>query len=163
MPAAIETFNEIMDALDPPMLIVTTTVGEQRAGCLVGFAAQCSIDPPRFLVGLSVRNHTLRVARRADALAVHVLPAGAHALAELFGGETGDTTDKFARCAWRTGPAGLPILEDCGSWFAGSVLVRHELGDHVGYLLEPFAAAGDGRRDFLKYSQAKRIEPGHDA
>jgi flavin reductase (DIM6/NTAB) family NADH-FMN oxidoreductase RutF len=160
---AIETFNEIMGALDHPMLVVTTAVGKQRAGCLVGFATQCSIEPPRFLVGLSARNRTLRLAARAETLAVHVLPAGAGALAQLFGGETGDELDKFARCAWHTGPSGLPILDDCPSWFAGRVLARHELGDHVGYLLEPFAAASDGARDLLMYSQAKQIAPGHEA
>ena len=47
----------------------------------------------------------------ADALAVHFLPDSADDLAELFGSQTGDTVDKFARCRWHPGPAGLPILE----------------------------------------------------
>ena len=39
---------------------------------------------------------------------MHLVPADATGLAELFGGETGD--DKFARCEWSAGPEGLPIL-----------------------------------------------------
>ena len=47
------TFNELMSVLDYPMLIVTARAGDERDGCLVGFATQASIDPPRFLVGIS--------------------------------------------------------------------------------------------------------------
>ncbi len=59
----------------------------------MGFATQCSIDPPRFLVCLSKANHTYRVAHEADTLGVHFVPTDAESLAELFGGETGDRVD----------------------------------------------------------------------
>jgi flavin reductase (DIM6/NTAB) family NADH-FMN oxidoreductase RutF len=139
-------------------------VGDERAGCLVGFATQCSIDPPRFLVCVSDKNRTHRVlSHGADAIAVHVVPRGADALVELFGGETGDDEDKFARSGWSPGPAGLPILEDCPSWFAGRIVDRVPLGDHVGYVLEPF----DGRAGYdgpaFPFSRAKAVEPGHEA
>ena len=97
------TFNALVSELDYPMFVVTTAAGGERAGCLVGFATQSSIDPPRFLVCLSKQNRTYRVARDADLLAVHSLPADATDLAELFGGETGDRVDKFAQCDWRPG------------------------------------------------------------
>ncbi|MFE2251449.1 flavin reductase, partial [Streptomyces lavendulae] len=44
------------DYLDGPVYVVAVAVavGAERAGCLVGFASQCSIDPPRFIVWLSV-------------------------------------------------------------------------------------------------------------
>src|SRR3954447_7295179 len=85
------TFNALMGALDYPMFIVTTRVGETRAGCLVGFAGQVSIDPPRFMACLSDKNRTYRVAADgADHLVVHLVPERAVELAELFGGRTGD-------------------------------------------------------------------------
>ena len=40
---------------------------------------------------------------------MHFVPADGEEIAELFGSETGDEVDKFARCAWHEGPAGLPI------------------------------------------------------
>jgi flavin reductase (DIM6/NTAB) family NADH-FMN oxidoreductase RutF len=156
-----DTFAELTADLDYFMLVVTTTVAGERAGCLVGFSTQCSIDPPRFLVCLSDKNHTTRIAARADALAVHFLPDTAGDLAELFGSETGDRVDKFARCGWHAGPAGLPILDPCGRWFAGRVLERRPLGDHVGYLLEPFAAVREDAGDTFDFHRAKRLEPGH--
>src|SRR5919106_332536 len=100
------------------MFIVTVAAGGERAGCLVGFATQCSIDPPRFLICLSDKNRTFRVARDADLLIVHLVPQEADDLAELFGSETGDEIDKFARCGWSPGPGGAPVLDACGNWFA---------------------------------------------
>lgn len=157
-------FNRVAGELDTPMFIVTA-VGQdgQRAGCLVGFATQTSIDPSRFLVCLSRKNRTYRVARGAAFLAVHLVPRDAEQLAELFGGHTGDDTDKFARCDWYPGPHGLPVLRGCPDWFAGRVLDRLALGDHVGFLLEPVAAHQEGTEAQFELPEAKHIEPGHPA
>src|SRR3954470_11824668 len=118
----MESFNALMGELDYPMFIVTTAAGGERSGCLVGFATQCSIHPPRFLACLSVKNHTFRVARDAEALGVHFVPADGGDVAELFGGETGDEVDKFAQVAWHEGPKGIPIVEACRNWFVGRIL-----------------------------------------
>jgi flavin reductase (DIM6/NTAB) family NADH-FMN oxidoreductase RutF len=163
MPSAADTFTEITGSLDYPMLVVTTAASGQRAGCLVGFSTQCSIDPARFLVCLSDKNHTFRVAERASAVAVHVLSPGDRALAALFGTETGDQVDKFARCRWHQGPRGLPILDDCDCWFAGEIIDRWVLGDHAGYLLEPFAASESRPGPLLTFSRVQDLEPGHEA
>jgi flavin reductase (DIM6/NTAB) family NADH-FMN oxidoreductase RutF len=158
-----ETFQALTGALDYSMFIVTTAVDGDRAGCLVGFATQCSIDPQRFLVCLSDKNRTFRVASRGDALAVHFAGTGDGELVELFGSETGDDVDKFARCRWHPGPADLPILDDCPRWFAGRILVRCPLGDHVAFVLAPFAAGRAGEGGDFPFHRAKRLEPGHEA
>jgi flavin reductase (DIM6/NTAB) family NADH-FMN oxidoreductase RutF len=163
MASTSETFIKITGDLDYPMLVVTTAADGRRGGCLVGFSTQASIDPARFLVCLSNKNHTFRVAQRADALAVHVLPAEAEDLARLFGGHTGDELDKFSRCRWREGPRGLPILDDCARWFVGEVIERSALGDHTGFLLAPIQAHDGGPRSLLPFSQIKDMQAGHDA
>jgi flavin reductase (DIM6/NTAB) family NADH-FMN oxidoreductase RutF len=58
--AAEQTFRELVAQLDYPMFIATVATDEERAGCLIGFATQCSIHPPRFLAGISVEfgDHT---------------------------------------------------------------------------------------------------------
>ncbi len=156
------TFLKLAGTLDYPLFIVTAADGERREGCVIGFATQTSFDPPRFLACLSRANRTFRLAQEVDALAVHLVPRGAGELVELFGGETGDDIDKFERCAWTTGPRGLPILEECPSWFAGAICARHDLGDHVGHLLEPFEARLQPG-DFEPFQEAKDVEPGHPA
>jgi flavin reductase (DIM6/NTAB) family NADH-FMN oxidoreductase RutF len=155
-------FQSLVGRLDYPMWIVTTAARGERAGCLIGFATQTSIDPARFLVCISDKNRTCRVAEDAGAMAVHLVPRERGDLAELFGGETGDDADKFARAEWRDGPAGVPVLAGCPSWFAGRVLGRMPLGDHVGHLLEP-SGGGDGGEAWLGFTRAKAIDPGHEA
>lgn len=159
------TFGELVGKLDYSMFIVTVRAGAQRAGCLVGFGCQSSIDPPRFLVCLSRQNHTYRVATDSDVMAVHFIPRRAEALARLFGGCSGDDVDKFARCGWQPGPGGVPILQECGNWFVGRVLERLDLGDHVGFLLEPVAAHRDADESYFTFQQAMGIgiQPGHPA
>jgi flavin reductase (DIM6/NTAB) family NADH-FMN oxidoreductase RutF len=150
---------------DYPMFVVTAIdpgTGT-RAGCLVGFATQTSIDPFRFLVCLSRVNHTYRTAEAATHLAVHVLDESQQELAALFGSQTGDEIDKFARCAWHEGPERLPILDDCANWFVGRVVWRHDAGDHDAIVLEPVAAERGSGEDEFTFHRAKRIEPGHDA
>ena len=145
------------------MGIVTTTDGNERAGCLVGFSAQCSIDPPLVMVWLSKRNHTTRVAARAEALLVHLPTPADRELASLFGQETGDEVDKFARCGWEPGPEGLPLLTACTRWFAGRIVERLDTGDHVGHLLEPFDAGAGPWSAQLGFQSVKDLDPGHRA
>lgn len=155
-------FERLMAELDYSLLIVTAQSGEGPAGCLVGFASQVSIDPQRFLVCLSVKNRTYRVALRSPVLVVHFVPQTAEQLAVLFGGETGDDTDKFARCEWREGPGGVPVLAELEDWFAGRVLHTIEFGDHCGFLLEPVEGEAHRSGDSLTFRRAKWIEPGHE-
>ena len=155
------SFDRLMATLDYPMFIVTAAAGGEPSGCLVGFATQASIHPPRFLVCLSDKNRTYRVACEAETLAVHFVAADQEDLAGRFGGETGDEVDKFEGVEWRPSPGGAPVLEACPNWFAGRVLERLPLGDHVGFLLEPVHAEVAGDYEEFTFHRARRIEPGH--
>ena len=149
----------------PAAVIVTAGDAVAPAGCLVGFATQASIHPPRMLVCLSVVNATYRRARRSRVLGVHLVPAGRRDLAELFGEETADDgTDKFAACAWTPGPAGVPLLDGCPAWFAGTIVRWLPLGDHTGALLDPIAGpAAATPEPALRLLEAGPLHPGHPA
>jgi flavin reductase (DIM6/NTAB) family NADH-FMN oxidoreductase RutF len=142
------------------MFVVTTKARGTLAGCLVGFASQTSIRPPRFLIGLSKRNHTYRIA-------LHVLSHRHRELAQLFGSQTGDDIDKFSRCAWHAGPQDIPILDDAVAWFVGKTLSRMDVGDHVGHLLEPVAGeapdSAEALAELITFADVADLEPGHDA
>ncbi|HET9380189.1 MAG TPA: flavin reductase family protein [Streptomyces sp.] len=151
--------------LDPDMCVVTASSGGERAGCLVGFASQCSLDPVRFVVWLSEANRTYRVARSAEVLAVHLLAREQHGLAELFGGHTGDHEDKLAHVRLREGYGGALVLQDAEAWFVGRVVLRAGGGDHVGFVLEPVEWGGRerGGGPLLRLTDALDIEAGHPA
>lgn len=163
-PAIRAQFNGLVGDLDYPMFIVTTRARSgERAGCLVGFASQCSIDPPRWLVCLSKSNRTYRLGRTARTLGIHFVPASAGALAERFGGETGDDVDKFDGIGFEDGPDGVPLLDECRNCFAGRVLDRIDLGDHVGFVLDPVFVRAEGDQSEFTFHRARRIEAGHEA
>jgi flavin reductase (DIM6/NTAB) family NADH-FMN oxidoreductase RutF len=155
-----DPFDQFVADLDYPMHIVTV---DGPAGCLVGFATQCSIAPARFLVCLSKQNHTFRAAAGADAVAVHSLSPDERDLAALFGTRTGDEVDKFAQCRWRRGRLGVPILERAPSWFVGRIVNRVDLGDHEGLLLEPSEVGGRTPTTPLMFSAVRDLEAGHPA
>jgi flavin reductase (DIM6/NTAB) family NADH-FMN oxidoreductase RutF len=155
-------FERLMGSLNYPVFIATTVAAGERDGCVIGFGTQTSIDPARFLACLSRSNRTYRLARDATALALHVVPRERRDLVELFGGETGDEIDKFARCAWTAGPHDLAILDGCPSWFAGTIEARLNLGDHVGFLLAPIKARyAEGVEIVFFQSVKDAIDPGH--
>lgn len=157
----MSAFQQLVSSIDYPMFIVTAVAGTTRGGCLVGFVTQASMKPPRLLVCLSKANATFTVAAAADSLAVHFLGQQDLALARLFGEETGDDVDKFARCDWREGPQRLAVLP-CKGWIGATVLSRTDNGDHVGFLVEPFA--GEVLRPDeaqLSFQQVRDLHPGH--
>ena len=150
-------------AFPAPAFVVTACAGGRRAGCLVGFATEVSIDPARFLVCISRANATFPVAMAAARLGVHAVTERERGLAELFGGETGDEVDKFARCRWTPAGDGTPILSDCPTWFLGCVVDRIDLGDHVGCVLEPERWHGGGPIAQLSERDLAEVAPGHPA
>lgn len=158
-----EAFHRLLDALDYPMFIATVACPGRQAGCLVGFATQASIDPPRMLVLISKANRTSEVADQSGTLALHFLDQTDRELASLFGEETGDEVDKFARCKWREGADSVPILDGVAGWVAGPVLERHDLGDHVGHLIEVSDAACTRQGDQLGFQDMRDASPGHPA
>lgn len=156
-------FSELAPTLDPAMAIVTTVSGAERAGCLIGFHAQCSISPPRYAIWLSKANHTFRVALHAEYFAVHFPDEENTELARLFGTESGDTADKFASCDWEPSADGVPLLSGCPDRFvATKVTALDDGGDHVCFVLSPTEVAAKPFRP-LRLSRVSDLEPGHDA
>jgi len=157
------TFETVVAELEYPMLIVTASHEGERSGCLVGFAAQCSIDPPRFVVWISKKNHTYRVASRAESLVVHFPSTSQLELAEHFGSLTGDEVDKFAGIACHDEPGAGVVLDDVARWFAGRVIETVDSGDHVAFFLDPLSGASGDWPGQLGFQSVRSITPGHSA
>ena len=159
-------FAEVMGSLDAPMAIVTTVSldGRTRAGCLVGFHAQCSIDPVRYVVWLSKANHTYRVGSLAMHFGVHWLAEGDDDLAAHFGTLTGNQVDKFADVPWADGGDGLPVLEQVANRL---VARRHTLvddgSDHVCLVLHPVEITSAAPFRPLRFTAVRHLEAGHPA
>lgn len=168
-PAPASVFDRITEALDSPLLVVTAADGRERAGCVVGFHTQCSLDPLRYALWLSKANRTYRVALDSEYLGVHLLGAGDRELGKWFGGHTGDDVDTFAVADVDVdpGPGGVPLLRGVPGRFAGRrvSLLDDEEGDHACFIVEagPGSAQSPGGTErLLRVSDLSGIEPGHE-
>lgn len=151
----------LVGATDYPLYVVTAGSADQVSGCLAGFVTQCSIEPVRFLICVSVVNHTFGVAQNSDGLALHLLGADQKDVASLFGEESGDWTEKFERLEWMPGVTGAPRLADCAAWVEGPVITTLAAGDHHAFVID-VAAGGDGpRAGRLMFSSASDLQAGH--
>jgi flavin reductase (DIM6/NTAB) family NADH-FMN oxidoreductase RutF len=158
-----KSLHRLLLSAESSMIVVTAATGSRRSGCLVGFSTQCSVDPVRFLVCLSKRNATYRIAQESPVLAVHLLTQHDGAVAELFGGQTSDDTDKLQQVDWEPGPHGVPVLAAGAGAFVGEVLDRYDVGDHVAFVLDPVAVYDrDVDAPPLRFGQVKDMEPGHE-
>src|SRR5262249_1480287 len=135
---------------------------EQHAGCVVGFHTQCSIEPQRYAVWLSKANLTYRVALFATHLAVHVLPADDRSLLQLFGGTSGDHTEKFALCDWFPGPGGVPLWAGCPAGVVVEVTSRWDDGGDPSCFVGAPVLAEWAPTTPTRVSQAGGTEAGHE-
>jgi flavin reductase (DIM6/NTAB) family NADH-FMN oxidoreductase RutF len=163
-PADSTAFDRFVEPLDPPLIILTTVHDGERSGCVIGFHAQCSIEPRRYAIWLSKANHTFGVALHAELFAVHVVDQAHRQLAELFGGTTGDEVDKFDRCSWTPGPGGVPLLDDLADRLVGRRVVWMDDGsDHACLTLEPIRIDVTEPPPVIRASELAHLRPGHEA
>jgi flavin reductase (DIM6/NTAB) family NADH-FMN oxidoreductase RutF len=144
-------------------VVTTTSATGEPSGCMVGFITQCSIKPPRLLVCISKVNHTFFTSERSDAVAIHLIGRDQIELASLFAEESGDTVDKFAKCAWHLGVTGSPVLSECAAWLETVILSRASVGDHEALLVRPVAGGPGTSQSLLTIQGAPKFEPGHPA
>src|ERR1700747_139718 len=155
-------FDNVMPALDSPLIFVTTADERERAGCLVEFHGQSSIEPQRYSVWLSKANYTYRAALQSSHRVIHFLTVDDLPLAELFGTKTGDTVDKFASLPVDSGPGGAPVLRRCPNWLpVRRIALLDEGGDHVCLTTEPVAAKTAGPFQPLRGSAGAPPRGGH--
>jgi flavin reductase (DIM6/NTAB) family NADH-FMN oxidoreductase RutF len=157
-------FETLMASIDPPLIVVTTTAEDERAGCLVGFHAQSGIEPQGYCIWLSKANHTYRVGLRAKHFAVHFLTAEDFWLAERFGTLSGEDTDKFAGLEVELDEYDVPLLRDCPNRMSLERLAMLDDGsDHVCITTRMRSASSGDRFVPLRVSSATQLEPGHDS
>ena len=160
MSATSEAFDALVSGVDYPMFIVTAAAdGEQSRMSDRLFhpgkhrprsPARDAVEAQPHVPGRATDRHPCRA----------FPPHDNHDLAELFGEETGDNTDKFQACDWTAGPAGAPVLEGVRGWVAGRVVARLDAGDHVAHVLDTIEAQAFAAGPRTDVSDGPRPGPG---
>ena len=154
--------DDLMASVDSPLIVVTTSAEGERAGCLVGFHSQASIDPEHYCFWLSKANHTYRVALRSERFAVHFLTDVDRESARHFGSLSGMETDKFAGLDFTDTEDGVPLLADLPNrLIVERIAMLDDGSDHVCTTARVASVeVADGFTP-LRPSQLGDLTPGH--
>jgi flavin reductase (DIM6/NTAB) family NADH-FMN oxidoreductase RutF len=145
-PMRADPFDRLVEALDPPLVLVAAATRRAVAACLATYSTPCGGEPPRYCVFLPKQHAAYEVARRAGHLVVHFLDRRDGAVAEAFAAEPDEGEDPFTALRWRSAPDGrTPRLADADAWLFGKVVGRHDVGDHVGFVVETARARAPRR------------------
>lgn len=157
------TLDDLMSSVDPALVVVTTAAEGVRAGCVVGFHSQSSMDPEHYCVWLSKANQTYRVSLRASNLAVHFLRVQDLAIAEHFGTTTGEDIDKFAGVEFELDDHGVPLLSACPNRLRlERIALLDDGSDHVCLTAKVLTVEKGEPFEPLRLSHARDLDPGHD-
>ncbi|RZL92771.1 MAG: FCD domain-containing protein [Variovorax sp.] len=122
-------FRQLLGCFPTGVAIITTRTADGRpAGLTCNSFSSVSLEPPLVLFSLRKASSLLGTFAEADAFAINILSERQDALSGRFA--SSKIADKFEGVAWRSGPLGMPIIEDCLASFECSVHARHEAGDH---------------------------------
>ncbi len=121
-----------MRQLAAGVTIVTTARGQHRAGLTATAVCSVSAEPPQLLACVNRETETHSLLLASGCLAVNLLAAEQHALADRFAGRTGIMGEaRFGAGRWSTLSTGAPVLEDALASFDCHIVRAHEAGTHT--------------------------------
>lgn len=93
--------------------------------------SQCSMKPPRVMLGVRHGSHSLEALREGGAFAINFLSKDDRKILEQFFKPTPAHGDRFGDLAFSAGPVtGMPLLEKAVAYLECKVHAVHDAGDH---------------------------------
>jgi flavin reductase (DIM6/NTAB) family NADH-FMN oxidoreductase RutF len=122
-------FRQLLGCFPTGVAIVTTNDADGRpVGLTCNSFSSVSLEPPLVLFSLRKASSLLPTFIEAGSFAINILSQSQDVLSGRFASSR--IADKFEGVAWRRGPLGTPLIDDCLASFECSVHARHEAGDH---------------------------------
>ena len=128
-------FRQLLGCFPTGVAVITTNTAEGRpVGLTCNSFSSVSLEPPLVLFSLRNASSLLGTFTGADSFAINILSQSQDQLSGRFA--SSKIADKFESVAWRPGPLGTPLIDDCLVSFECRVHARHEAGDHVIFIGE---------------------------
>jgi flavin reductase len=141
-----------MRRLAAGVTIVTTGLGELRAGLTATSVCSLTAEPPRLLVCVHRDADTHDIILQSRVFAVNVLVSSQRELADHFGRrDTSPALDKFASGEWARGSTGAPVLLGAAANFECGLVEAVEASTHTILIGEIEAARFDEGASALVY------------
>jgi 3-hydroxy-9,10-secoandrosta-1,3,5(10)-triene-9,17-dione monooxygenase reductase component len=135
-------FRDAIGHFATGVTVVTAFSDNGPTGMTANAITSLSLDPLLMIVCFDKSARTREAAVARGRVAVNVLSVEHEGYSKIFASKASEE-EKFAGVAW-TERAGVPVLDGCVAWFAGSVGDLLPGGDHeIGVLaVEEFGADG---------------------
>jgi flavin reductase (DIM6/NTAB) family NADH-FMN oxidoreductase RutF len=135
--------RQLLGCFPTGVAVITTRDAEGRpVGLTCNSFSSVSLEPPLVLFSLRKASSLVRAFSDADGFAINILSQRQDALSGRFA--SSKVADKFDGVAWRAGPLGMPVIDDCLASFECSVHARHDAGDHYIFIGEVKHMDGGG-------------------
>ncbi len=122
-------------------VVVVTAAAPNPVGFTATSFTSVSLRPPLVSFCLDRSSSSWPTIDAADHVGVHILSQDQEDIARRF---ATSGVDRFAGpLAWRTGPHGVPLIEDPLAWLVCRVVDRVRAGDHAIVLAEPVLGEHD--------------------
>lgn len=125
----IEAFFKITYGL----YIISSKAGNHFSAYIANTAFQITATPPQIAISCNKNNFTCKLIDQSGQFAISVLNQQApFKTIELFGFNSGKSTNKFANINYTNSKAGTPVvLEDTIAWFDCKVNQALDVGTHI--------------------------------
>lgn len=135
------TFRNVLGCYPTGVSVITSRLGGERVGLVVGTFTSISLDPP--LVGFYPGKGSQTWPRIASTgrFCVNVLAADQLAICQRFAAKG---NNKFADLSHEDSPGGLPVIDGVAAWIECRIDAVHEIGDHF-LVVGAVEALGEGR------------------
>jgi flavin reductase (DIM6/NTAB) family NADH-FMN oxidoreductase RutF len=136
-------FRQLLGCFPTGVAVITTRdAGGRPVGLTCNSFSSVSLEPPLVLFSLRKASSLLGTFRAAEGFAINILSQRQDALSGRFA--SSKIADKFEGVAWRAGPLGMPVIDDCLASFECSVHACHDAGDHHVFIGEVKHMGGGG-------------------
>jgi len=122
-------FRQLLGCFPTGVAVITTRSADGKpAGLTCNSFSSVSLEPPLVLFSLRNASSLLGTFVEAGSFAINILSQSQDQLSGRFA--SSKIADKFEGVAWRPGPLGTPLIDDCLATFECRLHARHEAGDH---------------------------------
>jgi flavin reductase (DIM6/NTAB) family NADH-FMN oxidoreductase RutF len=130
-----DELRELMRRFPAPVVVVTTTIDDERFGLTVGSLVSLSLEPP--LVGISIgrESSSHEPLRRAGRFAVSLLSSKQESIAQHFARSGIPPIALWSGVDVRDGEHG-PLVEGALAWLECTIWAEYPAGDHTLFLGE---------------------------
>jgi len=123
-----QALKAVAGAFPSGVTVITTAPAGKPVGMTVSSFTSVSLDPPLILVCVARTANCLPAFRVGSPMGVNVLSSTQAQVARTFASRV---EDRFAAVAHRSGPHGVPLIEDTAAWMSTHIARIYDGGDHL--------------------------------